>query len=450
MAYNPDKLSAALSTRPTGELRWPHGAANSLLRRQQQEQHTSRVFPAAAMPLPLRTLPHVVLNTSLTPCLLLPTDAPQSWRRGLCGLPPAWGGSSRSCLLTTPLAASSRMPPCAPASCARSSPAWAQALSRPDRPSAVRPCCRCCPLLLLPAAAPACCGCCCCGCLRLVHAPCCMPNAKRWHCLGRLHQRCWHALLPPHTCSIPPSIHPPIHSPAQRSPPGPLLAHSLYSARPCSPPRPAAQAVPGCPVRPSGQAALLSLVHCFPADRRGAGQAGGRGLLRNHARAGGSCLPGSGTHAIGRLGRAIVVVGGGWRCHWKQQPLRQRVQPAAAGSTAKRHTPCGVQPARRMPRCSARPPARCLQVYKARLRSTGEQVAVKVQRPGIGDSIAVDMVLLRRLVMVVDNNVPQVGGSKAARCVCVGGLRLGHYLGNRQRQHSPPSPSLAGCPPACH
>lgn len=48
------------------------------------------------------------------------------------------------------------------------------------------------------------------------------------------------------------------------------------------------------------------------------------------------------------------------------------------------------------------------QVYKARLRSTGEVVAVKVQRPGIGENIAIDMVLLRRLVAVVDNNIPQV------------------------------------------
>jgi len=36
-----------------------------------------------------------------------------------------------------------------------------------------------------------------------------------------------------------------------------------------------------------------------------------------------------------------------------------------------------------------------LQVYRATLRSTGEEVAVKVQRPGIGESIAVDMLLLR-------------------------------------------------------
>lgn len=48
------------------------------------------------------------------------------------------------------------------------------------------------------------------------------------------------------------------------------------------------------------------------------------------------------------------------------------------------------------------------QVYKARLRSTGEEVAVKVQRPGIGENIAIDMVLLRRLVAAIDKNVPQI------------------------------------------
>jgi len=35
------------------------------------------------------------------------------------------------------------------------------------------------------------------------------------------------------------------------------------------------------------------------------------------------------------------------------------------------------------------------QVYKARLRSTGQEVAIKVQRPNIGEQIAVDMHLLR-------------------------------------------------------
>ncbi|KAL6760462.1 ABC1 family-domain-containing protein [Haematococcus lacustris] len=45
------------------------------------------------------------------------------------------------------------------------------------------------------------------------------------------------------------------------------------------------------------------------------------------------------------------------------------------------------------------------QVYKAVLASTGEEVAVKVQRPGIGESIAVDMLLLRRLMRVLDGGV---------------------------------------------
>jgi len=45
------------------------------------------------------------------------------------------------------------------------------------------------------------------------------------------------------------------------------------------------------------------------------------------------------------------------------------------------------------------------QVYRGILRSTGEEVAVKVQRPGIGEGIAVDMVLLRRLMSTVDARV---------------------------------------------
>lgn len=36
-------------------------------------------------------------------------------------------------------------------------------------------------------------------------------------------------------------------------------------------------------------------------------------------------------------------------------------------------------------------------------------LAVKVQRPGIADSIAIDMLLLRRLMAAVDRNIPQVG-----------------------------------------
>jgi len=53
------------------------------------------------------------------------------------------------------------------------------------------------------------------------------------------------------------------------------------------------------------------------------------------------------------------------------------------------------------------------QVYKAVARATGEQVAVKVQRPSIGDSIAVDMLLLRRLIAVVDKTaLPALGISQ--------------------------------------
>jgi aarF domain-containing kinase len=44
------------------------------------------------------------------------------------------------------------------------------------------------------------------------------------------------------------------------------------------------------------------------------------------------------------------------------------------------------------------------QVYKATLASSGDTVAVKVQRPGIGESIAIDMLLLRQLLGVVDRS----------------------------------------------
>ena len=49
-----------------------------------------------------------------------------------------------------------------------------------------------------------------------------------------------------------------------------------------------------------------------------------------------------------------------------------------------------------------------VQVYRGRLRSTGEEVALKVQRPGIGEQICLDMVLLRRLMMAVDTTLPKL------------------------------------------
>lgn len=49
-----------------------------------------------------------------------------------------------------------------------------------------------------------------------------------------------------------------------------------------------------------------------------------------------------------------------------------------------------------------------VQVYKGRLKSTGEEVALKVQRPGIGEQICIDMVLLRRLMMTVDSTLPKL------------------------------------------
>ena len=39
-----------------------------------------------------------------------------------------------------------------------------------------------------------------------------------------------------------------------------------------------------------------------------------------------------------------------------------------------------------------------VQVYKARVRRTGKVVAVKVQRPGVRESIALDVYIMRYLV----------------------------------------------------
>ncbi len=52
-------------------------------------------------------------------------------------------------------------------------------------------------------------------------------------------------------------------------------------------------------------------------------------------------------------------------------------------------------------------------MYRGRLKD-GTPIAVKVQRPSIGESIAVDMLLLRRLMAVVDKQLPQLGVRRGA------------------------------------
>jgi len=56
------------------------------------------------------------------------------------------------------------------------------------------------------------------------------------------------------------------------------------------------------------------------------------------------------------------------------------------------------------------------QVYKARLQSTGELVAVKVQRPGIGDNIALDMFIVRKAAAWADAHLDV---SKATSLVAI-------------------------------
>ena len=47
------------------------------------------------------------------------------------------------------------------------------------------------------------------------------------------------------------------------------------------------------------------------------------------------------------------------------------------------------------------------QVYKGKLRATGETVAVKVQRPAVLETVSIDLYIIRRLGLAL-RNVPQV------------------------------------------
>lgn len=54
---------------------------------------------------------------------------------------------------------------------------------------------------------------------------------------------------------------------------------------------------------------------------------------------------------------------------------------------------------------------------------------MKVQRPGIGDTIALDMVLLRRLMSAIDANMPQLGRYQVSSCPGRWSCRAGQSLG---------------------
>ena len=57
------------------------------------------------------------------------------------------------------------------------------------------------------------------------------------------------------------------------------------------------------------------------------------------------------------------------------------------------------------------------QVYRGTLASTGEEVAIKVQRPGIASSLAMDMLLLRRFAGALDAGAPALLGAVAPTAV---------------------------------
>jgi predicted unusual protein kinase regulating ubiquinone biosynthesis (AarF/ABC1/UbiB family) len=58
-----------------------------------------------------------------------------------------------------------------------------------------------------------------------------------------------------------------------------------------------------------------------------------------------------------------------------------------------------------------------LQVAGSTATSTGEAVAIKVQRPGVAAALAMDMLLLRRFAGAVDAGAPAVLGAIAPTAV---------------------------------
>jgi predicted unusual protein kinase regulating ubiquinone biosynthesis (AarF/ABC1/UbiB family) len=56
------------------------------------------------------------------------------------------------------------------------------------------------------------------------------------------------------------------------------------------------------------------------------------------------------------------------------------------------------------------------QVYRATLKDTGEEVAIKVQRPGVLELVALDLVLGRRGIQIAGQLFPAVrSGHRSAR-----------------------------------
>jgi predicted unusual protein kinase regulating ubiquinone biosynthesis (AarF/ABC1/UbiB family) len=55
------------------------------------------------------------------------------------------------------------------------------------------------------------------------------------------------------------------------------------------------------------------------------------------------------------------------------------------------------------------------QVYKATLRGSGEEVAIKVQRPGVLELVALDLVLGRRGLQIANQLFPNV---RLRICAC--------------------------------
>jgi hypothetical protein len=138
-----------------------------------------------------------------------------------------------------------------------------------------------------------------------------------------------------------------------------------------------------------GRLGVLSWLGMFRngrVEKQGAGSVG-RLATRGHARRTAQRT----SAAAGR--RGCLLPGCALRLA-RRTPAHSPPLPWHAHS-CRRHASLPPAPPRRSPEPIAA--ASLGQVYKGRLRSTGEQVAVKVQRPGVLETVTVDLYIIRQL-----------------------------------------------------
>ena len=103
-----------------------------------------------------------------------------------------------------------------------------------------------------------------------------------------------------------------------------------------------------------------------------------------------------------------------YRCHWLFQDALPTFPDAEAFSCIEREIGVPLESIFSAISTTAIAAASLGQVYKAQLRSSGKTVAVKVQRPGIEEAIALDFYLLRALCFYIKMYVDVVTSDTVA------------------------------------